>query len=113
MTTDAASSKSTPRIAVIGSGYWGKNLVRNFNQIGALAMVCDRSEVILKNFREQYAGIRTCLALSDVINDNSIAGIAIATPAETHYRLAKEALLGGKNVYIEKPLVLKFVCWMI
>ena len=107
MTTDAASSKSTPRIAVIGSGYWGKNLVRNFNQIGALEMICDRSEVILKNFREQYEGIRTCLALSDVINDNSIDGIAIATPAETHYRLAKEALLGGKNVYIEKPLVLK------
>ncbi len=99
-------SKAIPRIAIIGSGYWGKNLVRNFNQIGALELICDRSGVILKNFREQYRGVKTCLALTDVINDDRIDGVAIATPAETHYRIAKEALLGGKNVFVEKPLVL-------
>ena len=98
--------KNIPQIAVIGSGYWGKNLVRNFNQIGALQLICDRSEIILEKFREQYPGVKTCLALSDVLKDDNIDGVAIATPAETHYRLVKEALLGGKNVYVEKPLVL-------
>jgi UDP-2-acetamido-3-amino-2,3-dideoxy-glucuronate N-acetyltransferase len=96
----------TPRIAVIGSGYWGKNLVRNFNQIGALQLICDRSEITLERFREQYQGIKTCLALTEVLSDETIKGVAIATPAETHYSLVKEALLGGKNVYVEKPLVL-------
>ena len=106
MTTDANSRKYSPRIAVIGSGYWGKNLVRNFHQIGALELICDRSEDLLANFREQYADVKTCLALSDVLKNENIAGVAIATPAETHYGLAKEALLGGKHVYVEKPLVL-------
>ena len=103
---NATSNKITPRIAVIGSGYWGKNLVRNFNQIGSLELICDRSEIILANFRAQYEGVKTCLALSEVLNDDSITGVAIATPAETHYSLVKEALLGGKNVYVEKPIVL-------
>ncbi|BBO73537.1 oxidoreductase [Desulfosarcina widdelii] len=106
MTTDANSSNKPPRLAVIGSGYWGKNLVRNFHQIGALDLICDRSEDLLANFHEQYADIKTCLALSDVLKDAAIDGVAIATPAETHYGLAKEALLGGKHVYVEKPLVL-------
>lgn len=106
MTMDAKDSKSSPRVAVIGSGYWGKNLVRNFHRIGALELICDRSEDLLANFREQYAGVKTCLALSDVLKDETIDGVAIATPAETHYGLAKEALLGGKHVYVEKPLVL-------
>jgi UDP-2-acetamido-3-amino-2,3-dideoxy-glucuronate N-acetyltransferase len=106
MTTDENSSKSSPRIAVIGSGYWGKNLVRNFHRIGALNLICDRSEDLLANFREQYPDITTCLALSDVLKDETIDGVAIATPAETHYGLVKEALLGGKHVYVEKPLVL-------
>jgi len=106
MTTDANSSRTSPRIAVIGSGYWGKNLVRNFHHIGALNLICDRSEDLLANFREQYKGVKTCLALSDVLKDEAIEAVAIATPAETHYGLVKEALLGGKHVYVEKPLVL-------
>jgi len=106
MTTDANINKTSPRIAVIGSGYWGKNLVRNFHQIGALDLICDRSEDLLANFSEQYPGVKTCLALSDVLKDENIDGVVIATPAETHYGLAKEALLGGKHVYVEKPLVL-------
>lgn len=106
MTTNANSNQSAPRIAVIGSGYWGKNLVRNFYQIGVLDLICDRSEDLLANFSEQYPGVSTCLALSDVLKDENIDGVAIATPAETHYGLAKEALLGGKHVYVEKPLVL-------
>ena len=56
---------------------------------------------------EQYPGIDTCFALNDVLSREDIQGIVIATPAETHYTLAREALLAGKHVYIEKPLVLK------
>ena len=96
-----------PSVAVIGSGYWGKNLVRNFHQLGALKIICDRDETILSIFKEQYPGLETCLALSDVLSRENIDGVVIATPAETHYTLAKEALLAGKHVCVEKPLVLK------
>ena len=96
-----------PNIAVIGSGYWGKNLVRNYHQIGALKLICDKNETVLSSFQEQYPGVETCIALNDALSRQDIQGIVIATPAETHYTLAREALLAGKHVYIEKPLVLK------
>jgi len=96
-----------PRIAVIGSGYWGKNLVRNYHALGALQSICDKNETVLQGFREQYPGIETCMALSHVLSREDIQGVAIATPAETHYFLAREALLAGKHVYVEKPLVLE------
>ncbi len=93
-------------IAVIGSGYWGKNLVRNFNDLGVLKLICDTNETTLADFRTKYPAVETCLALTDVLSRNDIQGIVIATPAETHYSIAREALLAGKNVYVEKPLVL-------
>lgn len=97
---------SNAHIAVIGSGYWGKNLVRNFHQLGALHTVCDSNESLLAQFKEQYPSISTCLAFNEVLGNDKITGIAIATPAETHYSLAKEALLAGKHVFVEKPLTL-------
>ncbi len=93
-------------VAVVGSGYWGKNLVRNFFQLNALGRICDKNESVLAAFREQYPGVQTSLAFNEVLSDNDIQGVVIATPAETHYRLAREALLAGKHVYVEKPLVL-------
>jgi len=93
-------------IAVIGSGYWGKNLVRNYHHLGTLKLICDKNETVLGHFKEQYPGLDTCLALNDVLSREDIQGIVIATPAETHYTLAREALLAGKHVYVEKPLVL-------
>ena len=95
-----------PSVAVIGSGYWGKNLVRNFNQLGALKLICDKSDDLLSEFREQYPSVSTCLSLSDVLGQKDIDGLVIATPAETHYLIAREALLSGKHVYVEKPLSL-------
>ncbi len=95
-----------PKIAVIGSGYWGKNLVRNFDQLGAIKRICDKNETTLAQFREQYPNIEPCLAYSDVLSDNEIDGVVIAAPAELHYSLAREAILAGKHVYVEKPLVL-------
>ena len=98
--------KDMPQVAVIGSGYWGKNLVRNYHSLGALGLICDNNETVLAEFREQYLNVQTCLAVSDVLGRNDIQGVVIATPAETHYYLAREVLWAGKHVYVEKPLVL-------
>jgi len=95
-----------PSIAVIGSGYWGKNLVRNYYELGVLKLICDTNENTLMSFQEQYQGVETCIAYSDVLNRKDITGVAIATPAETHYSMAREAIMAGKHVYVEKPLVL-------
>lgn len=93
-------------IAVIGSGYWGKNLVRNYHELGVLKLICDKNESVLADFRRQYSNVESCVALTDVLARDDIQGIAIATPAETHFDLARESLLAGKHVYVEKPLVL-------
>ncbi|HID29852.1 MAG TPA: oxidoreductase [Desulfobacterales bacterium] len=95
-----------PCVAVVGSGYWGKNLVRNFHKLGALNLICDKNEVLLDQFKEQYPDMQTCLALSDVLRREQIQGVVIATPAETHFTLVREALLAGKHVLVEKPLAL-------
>ncbi len=97
---------NSQNIAVIGSGYWGKNLIRNYYELGALKLVCDKNETVLNIFKKQYPGMETCFALNDVLSRKEIEGVVIATPAETHYTLAREALLTGKHVYVEKPLVL-------
>jgi UDP-2-acetamido-3-amino-2,3-dideoxy-glucuronate N-acetyltransferase len=94
------------KVAVIGSGYWGKNLVRNYYELGALKLICDKNETVLAGFKKQYPGVDTCLALHEVLSRKDIDGVVIATPAETHYTLAREALLVDKHVYVEKPLVL-------
>jgi len=96
-----------PTIAVIGSGYWGKNLVRNYHQLGALRLICDRNETLIGQFKEQYPDVEICLAYNDLLTRPDIDAVVIATPAETHFTLAREALLAGKHVYVEKPLVLE------
>lgn len=95
-----------PSIALIGSGYWGKNLARNFYELGALKLICDKNESLLSHFKNQYREVETCVALNDVLSREDIRGIVIATPAETHYTLAREALFKGKHVFAEKPLAL-------
>lgn len=93
-------------IAVIGTGYWGKNLVRNFHVLGALHTICDNNPDHLNSFLSQYQDIAGVNSFSQVLNNDEIEGIVIATPAESHFALAKEALLAGKDVYVEKPLCL-------
>jgi UDP-2-acetamido-3-amino-2,3-dideoxy-glucuronate N-acetyltransferase len=95
-----------PGIAVIGGGSWGKNLIRNYAQLHALKMVCDRNESVLGQIKERYPDVDITMTLSDVLARRDIQGVVIATPAETHFRLAQEALLSGKHVFVEKPLVL-------
>ncbi|UCE52907.1 MAG: Gfo/Idh/MocA family oxidoreductase [Desulfobacterales bacterium] len=101
------TSDRPPLVAVIGCGYWGKNLIRNFHSLGALKLICDNNESILSEFKNQYNDVETCLALTDVLNCQDIEGVVISTPAETHFNLARESLLAAKNVFVEKPLVLR------
>ncbi len=94
------------KVAVVGTGYWGKNLVRNFHELGALKLICDKNETVLAHFQDNYPETGVCIAFTDVIGREDIEGVAIATPAETHFALAREALLAGKHVFVEKPLAL-------
>lgn len=107
---DSAPSESLtiaqPAVAVVGSGYWGKNLVRNFAGLGALSMVCDSQTETLRSLGEQYPQCRTVTSYAQVLQDQAIQAVAIATPAETHGLMVREALLAGKDVFVEKPLCL-------
>jgi UDP-2-acetamido-3-amino-2,3-dideoxy-glucuronate N-acetyltransferase len=96
---------SIARIAVVGSGYWGRNLVRNFHQLGALQVVCDAREEPMQEARAQY-GVRTISDVDSVLNDEEIEGVVIAAPAAQHFQLATKCLLRDKDVYVEKPLAL-------
>lgn len=93
-------------IAVIGGGYWGKNLVRNFYELSCLHTVCDASEQTLAELKNQYQNIHTCTNYQDVLANSEVHAVVIAAPAELHYSLAKQALLSGKDVFVEKPLAL-------
>ncbi len=95
-----------PQVAVVGSGYWGKNLVRNMHDLGALGMVCESQSETLSALGTQYPSCRLVRAYSDVLQADFIEGVVIATPAETHAGLVREALLAGKDVFVEKPLCL-------
>lgn len=101
-----STGKPLPAVAVIGTGYWGKNLVRVHHRLGALKLICDKDETALARFRELYPEVEVCLAANDLFVRNDLQAIVIATPAETHFALAQEALLAGKHVYVEKPLAL-------
>lgn len=94
----------TVKVAQIGCGHWGKNLTRNFAQIGALgALVDGNPDTAARLSSEHGVPART---LDEVLADPEIGGISIATPAETHAPLAAKALQAGKHVYVEKPLAL-------
>lgn len=101
-----APMSSSPRVAVIGSGYWGKNLVRNFHDLKALAAICDCNQETLRQFSAQYPTCRTVRSFGEVLQDKELDAVCIATPAETHANLVREALLAGKDVLVEKPLCL-------
>ncbi|WHZ24642.1 MAG: Gfo/Idh/MocA family oxidoreductase [Nitrospira sp.] len=96
-----------PRIAVIGCGYWGKNLVRNFAQLRVLSVICDEDETILNAQATLYPQVRATIRFGEVLEDPAVHGIVIATPAAMHYEEARAALQAGKHVFVEKPLALR------
>src|SRR5438105_5380493 len=94
------------RVAVVGNGYWGKNLVRNYYAVGVLKWVCDSRSEALQEAKLRFA-VETCFTLTPILDDPEVQAVAIAAPAAQHYALIKQCLLGGKDVYVEKPLSLR------
>jgi UDP-2-acetamido-3-amino-2,3-dideoxy-glucuronate N-acetyltransferase len=92
------------KVAVIGVGNWGKNLVRNFAHLGALGMVCDLDAQKLAAVKHEYPAVRATDKLEVVLQDPGIKAVVIAAPSDTHFLLARQSLLAGKHVYVEKPL---------
>src|SRR5215831_10003647 len=102
----SARLNSQVKVAVVGVGYWGKNLVRNFHDLGALAALCDAGDAAEATCKAQYPDVTFYRNYRDVLADPSITGVALATPAVTHYEMAKAALEAGKDVLVEKPLAI-------
>ena len=102
-------SEDTLNVAVIGAGYWGKNLVRNFATAKrcALRCVCDINENVLAMHQRSFPFLRTTPDMQAVLGDAEIRAVVIATPVPTHFEIARQALAAGKHVYIEKPLTLR------
>jgi predicted dehydrogenase len=94
------------RAGVIGYGYWGPNIVRNFKGSGAidLALVCDAVPEQLARVHEAHPGLRTTALLDDLLGDPTIDAVAIITPVASHFELGMAALRAGKHVWIEKPV---------
>ncbi len=95
------------KLAVIGGGYWGVNLIRVFHQLGVLEGICDFNPERVRRLSAEYPGIPADLSYEKILADSSFDAVVIATPAETHYALAKQGLQGGKDVFVEKPMTLR------
>ncbi len=95
---------SNVKIAVIGCGYWGKNLARNFAEIGALKAIVDPNPKAAK-FHADAHNV-AAMTMTQALTDDDISGVVIAAPAEHHKALSLEAIAAGKHVYVEKPLAL-------
>jgi len=95
---------SEQKIAVLGCGLWGRNIVRNFYNLNALGMVCDLDEENLAKVKEQYQNVKTTKDFHDILNSNEITGVVVVTPSHTHFKFVKAMLEAGKHVYVEKPI---------
>ncbi|WP_371715354.1 Gfo/Idh/MocA family protein [Granulicella sp. L56] len=97
--------KGMLKIGVIGYGYWGTNIVRNFHRCAGsrVEMVCDTRPKMLERLAQSYPDIKTSTDCMDAIYSTDIDAIAVVTPVWTHYELAKKALMNGKHVFVEKP----------
>ncbi|NQS98594.1 MAG: Gfo/Idh/MocA family oxidoreductase [candidate division Zixibacteria bacterium] len=95
------------KILVAGMGHWGKNLVRNFDQLGVLHSVCDPNPVVKDVLTDKYPKVKYCSDFETAIADGEVQAVVLATPAVTHYQMAKLVLEAGKDVFVEKPLAIK------
>lgn len=97
----------TYKLGLIGAGYWGKNLIRVFNELGVLKIICDLDNKILKQRKKEYPNLKTTTDFEEILADKEIKSVVISSPAVTHYNLVKKALETGKDVFVEKPLALQ------
>lgn len=102
---EARPQSSTIRLGVIGYGYWGPQIVRNFSGIESceVATVCDKSPAALKRIRQAYPSLEITSDAGVILSSASIDAVAVVTPVWTHFALAKAALENGKHVFVEKP----------
>ncbi len=94
-------------VGLVGCGYWGINLARNFFDLGALHTVCDPAAPVLETIRRKHPGTAVTADFEAVVRNKEISAVAIAAPAADHFRLARRCLEAGKDVYVEKPLSLR------
>lgn len=92
-------------IGIMGYGYWGPNLARNFSAANGshVIMICDMNDLIFNKIKKSYPHIRVTKSCDEMIHDPKVDAIAIATPVFTHYEIAKKVLEAGKSVFVEKP----------
>lgn len=105
MQAESTQREKPPTVAVVGCGYWGRNLVRNFHQLGALVLICEPGSAGSDTAKSLAPEIPVVSRFEDVL-DSPVTGVVIASPAETHYDLTRMALEAGKDVFVEKPLAL-------
>jgi predicted dehydrogenase len=94
-------------IGLVGLGYWGPNLARNFSELGALSWLCDLDETHRSEFAARYPGVRVTDSFDELLAADDVDAVVIATPVPTHYALARQALEAGKHVLVEKPPAMK------
>jgi predicted dehydrogenase len=92
-----------PTIGVVGLGYWGPNLVRNFDELAQLGWLCDLDDALRERFAARYPNAKVTASYEDLLDDDTLDAIVVATPVPTHHALAKQALEAGKHVLVEKP----------
>jgi len=93
-------------IGLIGLGYWGKNILRNLYELKVLHTACDSSTDIIRERKKQFPDINYTDSFEELLLNPAIKAIAVSSPATTHYDIAKQSLLAGKDVFVEKPLAL-------
>ena len=91
------------RVGVVGLGYWGPNLARNFDQLAELAWICDTDEKVRDAFAARYAGTRVTADYEEMLGDPELDAVVVSTPVPMHYAQTRQALEAGKHVLVEKP----------
>lgn len=94
------------KLALIGCGYWGKNIARNLYELGVLEIICDKDNNILEFLADKYPKTKITTSIEDVLNSKNIDAVVIATPPATHYDIVKKGINSGKDIFVEKPLAL-------
>ncbi len=100
------SKEYEPLMAVVGIGYWGKNLLREFQSTGRVKSFFDENPELSARAAAQYPGLRRAASLEEILTDPDIRAVAVATPAATHFELGLKVLEAGKHLFMEKPLAL-------
>ena len=94
------------KLGLIGGGYWGKNLIRDFYSCGVLDTICDLNKNLLDEYKKKYCDIKITINFESLLSNKEITAICIALPADLHYKFSKMALLANKDVLVEKPITL-------